>query len=257
MPRRESTAEREALNLVALVSSYKEGPLIHGCLRSALAATDTVLVFEGPAGDPLDGCPDTELSPWQHRVWLKEGAWRTDAEKRTAMVAACRRFDPPVWAVWIDGDEVLCNAEYLRDWLQAIQWDEEASGTDDLLGWPLKLVELDGSVSVCRGKVVRVDRIDSYSVSSSVFKDALGKSQKQGNVPYSVSEHIRPIADWIEETRKTEPLKAAAMEDTLRLLPPLPTEPFLMHRSALRHPARRGLRMHEQEARELERAGLG
>lgn len=245
------------MELVGLVSAYLEGPLVDGAIRSALAACDHVLVFEGPAGEPLDAdVPATDYAKWQPRVWLKEGRWKTDADKRTAMVAACRRFTPPVWACWIDGDEVLINGEYLRDWLQAIQWDEEATGTDELLGWPIKLVELDGSVSVCRGKVVRVDRIDSYSVSSSVFKNALGFTEGQGNFPYLWSEHLRPFEEWFARTRETNPELADQLEDTLRLFPPLPTEPFLIHRSALRHPARRGLRLHVQEAEELEKAGL-
>jgi hypothetical protein len=38
--------------------------------------------------------------------------------------------------------------------------------------------------------------------------------------------------------------------------PPMPGEPFILHRPLLRHPLRRGHRLHEQERVELEKAGL-
>lgn len=231
--------------IVGLVSCYLEGPLVRGAVESALEAADHVLVFEGPAGEPLDDkrIPPSELpyGTWSG-VDVVHGTWRTDAKKRTAMIEACRRFEPPVWGVWVDGDEILVNARYLRDWLRVFDWrDELTPDAPATLGWPLKLVELDGGVVVCRGKCVRVDLIDSYSVSSSVFRTVADVEHGEGNVPFDYPK-------WAQDRA------AGFAEGRLYLRPPLPCEPFLLHRSALRHPLRLGLRLHEQEAVELEKA---
>lgn len=238
--------------LVALISAYLEGALARGAIRSALEATDQVIVFEGPAGEPLEGdLPETDYAEFGDRITLVRGAWKTDAAKRTAMVEHCRRWRnfAPVWGVWVDGDEVLLNGQYLQDELNLLEWEDDPA--EPFMGWPMKLVELDGGVTVCRGKVVRVDLIDSYSVSSSVFKNVMGNLHGEGNLPLRVSEHWAPLNHWIQSLPSAE---REVAQDRLFLPPPLPCEPFLMHRSALRHPARRGLRMHTQEATELAKA---
>jgi hypothetical protein len=238
--------------LVALISAYLEGALARGAIRSALEATDQVIVFEGPAGEPLEGdLPETDYAEFTGRITLVRGAWKTDAAKRTAMVEHCRRWRnfAPVWGVWVDGDEVLLNGQYLQDELNLLEWEDDPA--EPFMGWPMKLVELDGGVTVCRGKVVRVDLIDSYSVSSSVFRNVMGNLHGEGNIPLRASEHWAPLRHWLESLPAAE---RAVAEDRIFLRPPLPCEPFLMHRSALRHPARRGLRMHAQEASELAKA---
>ncbi len=163
------------------------------------------------------------------------------------MVEACRGFEPPVWAIWLDGDELLRNPETLADWVRYWSWlDEHEQRLDPeappRMGWPIRLVELDGSVALCRGKVVRVDLIDSYSVSSSVFVNALGYTHGEGNVPETLSDGFGKHL-----------LQASELD---RMIVPswLVAEPYLVHRSLLRHPARQGLRLHEQEAVEIERA---
>lgn len=233
---------------------------MQGAIRSLLAACDRVVVFEGPAGEPLEAAvPPSDFSPWwdgwapQATIYnpaFTRGKWSTDAKKRTAMIESLRPFTEPTWGVWVDGDEVLCNPEYLRDWLNFADWKEEESGVKNL-GWPLKLVEMDGSIAVCQAKVLRVDRIDGYSVSSSVFRDALGQLHGRGNYRATIDEfgtghHLRQLG---EENG-----------GYLFAWPPLPCESFIMHRSKLRHPKRTGLRMHEQEADEIAKAkaeGLG
>lgn len=240
--------------IVGLLSTYREGPLARQAVASALRACDRVIVFEGPAGPPLPNehdCPPTQVDASaldSHRFTWKDGAWKTDARKRTAMIEATRGLEPPVWGVWIDGDEVLCNGEYLRDWLNLLEWEDAGKvydpadeATFPYMGFPIKLVELDGTVAVCQGKVLRVDLVDGYSVSSSVFRNALGMLEARGNLPLKVPE-------WIERH------KASLDAGHMVMPPPLPCEPFLLHRSFLRHPARRGLRLHEQEAVEIAKA---
>jgi hypothetical protein len=250
--------------IVGLLSTYREGPLARGAVDSALRACDRVFVFEGPAGPRLPNeheCPPTEIADpefgfdlsdellvpeWD--LYFRNGEWKTDAKKRTAMIEATRGLEPPVWGVWIDGDEILMNGEYLRDWTNALEWadqgktfDPDDESTMPYMGFPIKLVELDGSITVCQGKVLRVDLIDQYSVSSSVFRNVLGMLEARGNLPLRVN-------DWVDAHA------AAINSGTMVMPPPLPCEPFLLHRSFLRHPARRGLRLHEQEAVEIAKA---
>jgi len=240
----------DACVIVGLCSAYREGPLVAGAVQSLLRACDRVVVFEGPAGDPLeDEVPASDLStleggPFSHeRLWFDAGRWSTDAKKRTAMIEHLRPFEEPTWGVWVDGDEVLCNAEYLRDWINYWDWREEETGEKNL-GWPIKIVEMDGSVAIVQAKVLRVDRLDSYSVSSSVFRDALGQLHGRGNYALAVGDS--PLASWLRQL--------ADPDARVFAWPPLPCEPFIMHRSKLRHPRRAGLRLHEQEATEIEKA---
>ncbi len=234
------------MKLVGLVSCYKEGRLVQGAIRSALEACDHVAVFEGPAGEHLEDVPESDFGELEG-FHFQTGEWTTDAAKRTAMVKWCRGYGSPTWGVWIDGDEVLVNGWALRDALQAVLWRDEEEGGKPSGGFPLRLVEMDGSLAVCRAKCVRVDLIDRYLVSSSGIRFKSGAvlaDHAEGNLPQKISEW------YISERVK------AIGEDRMMLEPPLPCEPFLVHRSPLRHPLRRKLRMHEQEARELRRLGI-
>lgn len=232
--------------LVGLVSSYKEGRLVQGAIRSALTACEHVFVLEGPAGEPLDAdVPATDLGPFADdpRVTYREGRWRTDGRKRQAMLEWSRRFEPPVWGVIVDADEVLMNGEYLHDWLLRLEYAEQADPANRYLGRPMRIMELDGSLAWVRGRLLRLDRIQKYEVSTSVFVNELGIRHGEGNVIDKFSDWQRPRMKYIED-------------DRMLVMPPLPTEPFLVHRSMLRHPSRSGLRLHEQEKEELIRAGL-
>jgi hypothetical protein len=242
------------VSLVALVSAYKEGPLALGAIRSALEAEpDRCLVYEGPAGDELDDCPDTPYPSRQNRhgFTLEHGTWRADAEKRTAMVEHVRALNlrPPVWGVWVDGDEILCNGQYLRDILQSLQWEDEQNGAtvdnlDNLprMGYPIRIVEPSGLIISCRAKVIRLDLIKRYVVSSSVVESVLGGYMGEGNKPDSLSK-------WFDDRELF-----AAKDYAFYAHPPLPCEPFLYHRSWQRHPNRRPVRMSEQEMVEFKRA---
>jgi len=239
-----------SVTLVACVSAYKEGNLVHGAIASSLEATDRVVVFEGPAGAPIDDVPETDYTRWKDKITLKGGAWRADAEKRTAMVeyVASLALAPPVWGVWVDGDEILENGQYLPDVLQALEWEDEARGatlTDPenlpTMGRPIRIVEPTGLIISCRAKVIRLDLVRRYVVSSSVVESVLGGYMGEGNKPDS-------LAKWFDDRELF-----AAKDYAFYAHPPLPCEPFLVHRSWLRHPARRDTRMSDQEMVEFER----
>jgi hypothetical protein len=237
-----------------MVSAYKEGGLLRGALDSLQAVEcDRIYVYEGPAGDPLEAIvPASELPDWwvadDPRCAFHAGRWRTDARKRNEMLQQAKRDYPGVtWAVIVDGDEVLVNGGYLRDRLQALLWDDEAKGAragdvdnPPWARWPLHLVEHDGSISIITARVVRIDLLRSIDVSSSVVTNEHGVREGWGN-------YEARSAVWIEGWLH------AIDHGKMIAWPPLPCEPHIVHRSNLRHPLRRGLRMSEQEAEEFAR----
>ena len=99
---------------------------------------------------------------------------------------------------------------------------------------------------------LRVDRVDSYSVSSSVFTNAMGQLEGRGNYRAHIDDY--PLGAQMRQL--SEPDGGAMFAwDSWAL-----HEPFIIHRSHLRHPRRSGLRLHEQEAVEIAKAkeaGLG
>ena len=241
----DTMGERRGFTLFGLVSTYLDGNLAYHAVKSALACCDQVLVLEGPCGDPLQAdVPATYLGELADdpRVTVQTGRWRTDAKKRTAMVEwAHRHASGPTWGLWLDADEYLVNGEFLPDWLQYLTWMDERDDTPTMRQ-PLRLVELDGSISMSYVKLVRVDLVREYRVSIANLVNQMGIEEKAGNL----HEHIGP---WMQAHQQ-------AAKGFLYWPPgPGPLDPFIVHRSMLRHPDRAGLRLHEQEAQELRRIG--
>lgn len=233
--------------IIGLLSTYLEGRLAAGAVASLRPAVDHLVIFEGPAGPPLeaaDRIPPSQLGDHRPDMDVKHGAWSTDAQKRTAIVNHVHKHHPTArWAVWLDGDELLVNAGYLPDYLAYFDAVEEQTGRENM-GWPIKLVEMDGTIAIVQAKVLRIDRLRNYSVSSSVFRNSLGNLEARGNYPPKVDDF--PIGAQLRQLGDPNGGKLFAW-------PPVPGEPFIVHRSGLRHPLRSGLRLHEQEAVELDR----
>ena len=238
------------MKIVGLTSSFREGRLIRGAIRSLEAVgLDHLFVYEGSAGKVPEGVeesPESELGDELIRgQTLVRGRWRSDARKRNEMLQAAKEMFPegPVWGVWLDGDEVLANAEYLRDILQSAVWNDELSpGEPPTIRWPLWTVEADGSMAITLGRLVRLDLIRSYDISVSVVTNEQGLEEAQGNL----QEDARLWAEMWERAIRTGRMLA---------WPPYPGLPHIVHRSHLRHPLRKGLRLHEQELEELRKAG--
>lgn len=219
------------IRVVGLVSSFCEGPMLRTAVRS-LAALDHILVFDGPVERNPPSGPRSETGGLGKGAVVVEGEWATDAAKRTAMVEwAKARLNPtggPLWGLWLDGDEILLWGEYLHDWL----WRVSQQGDDDnpVAGWPLPLVELDGAVSMCMGKLLRIDLVERYLVSSSYIELVGGTRRTVGNVFYWTPKDGPLVENW-------------------RARPPLQGEPHLQHRPILRSKLRDVERQNEAEAR--------
>lgn len=240
--------------VVGMVSAYKEGRLVRGAVLSLLeVGLDALYVYEGPAGAPLgEDVPDSDYEGLEQQsdglLRLRRGRWRTDARKRNEMLQQAKRDFPgqKLWGVVVDGDEVLCNGAFLRDQLQAVVWNDEWQGAspDDrarppVARCPLRLVERDGTVSTVTARLIRLDLLRSIDISSSVVTNLHGVQEGWGNFP-------ERSAIWLEGWLH------AIDAGNLICFPPFPGEPCLVHRSHLRHPARRRLRMSDQEASSFE-----
>lgn len=234
------------MRVVGLVSSYREGRLTLGAISSlARVGLDDLLVSEGPAGKIPEGIEAAPASEFPEELQVNHGRWRTDARKRDAMLQEAKRRHAlrpgePLWGIWLDGDEILVYPELLRDRLQAVLWEDEAREGPPRLNVPLWVREPDNSMAITSGRLVRLDLLRSYDVSVSVVTDFSGQRQGVGN---ETTDARLWLEAWMQAT------------ETGRMLawPPGPGEPCIVHRSHLRHPARRGLRMHHQEAEELAR----
>jgi hypothetical protein len=250
--------------VVGFVSSYCEGGLVRGAVDSLLEVEpERLYIFEGPAGPPLE--PDVELEHASQlppdrlavcglhtdtEVTVHRGRWRTDGRKRNEALQRIKSDYPdgPVWVVVVDADEVLMNGRYLRDrleWLVATDREKGATIADPdnppMARWPLHLVEHEGSMSLITARVFRADLLRSIDHSSSVVTNVAGVRDGWGN-------YAAVSAAWVE--RWLQAIDRGAMI----AWPPLPCEPYLVHRSNLRLPGRATLRMSEQEAAEFARA---
>lgn len=220
------------MRLIGLVSSYREGALVQGAIRTGLAACDQVVCFDGPAGAPSDRGEESDFSPWlsrkgqpkEPRLIIRTGAWESDAAKRTAMVEWVRgRYNAPVWGLWIDGDEVLLWGEYLRDYIVRVQQGDDVKGGQPTGSFVLKLADMDGQVWNCYAKVIRLDLVEAIVESSYQVKF------------FGVD-------------------TVMVLPNEIGSLAPLQGEPHLLHRSMLRPPGRDKDRLHKREPAFYERA---
>jgi hypothetical protein len=212
-----------------------------------------VAVFEGPIGDTAAESSATDIPlGTRANLWTKFGRWESDAAKRDDMLrwskehrrrrvrGAADDDNDPLWILWLDGDEVLLYGEYLRDWC------ERAAKTTGAGGFPLRLVEMDGSVAKCYGKIVRAGVISRYLQSSYQIELHNGMVVALPNVPICSAGGIPIRPNDLIGQLDPESLSVKLWLSENR--PPLMGEPHLLHRSMLRDPNRVARRQHEAEA---------
>lgn len=110
------------MNIVTLISSYKEGSLIQGAIRSASVLGGTIIVREGCTEKLGVRGDKTELGSWEVLVDFNTGRWNSEAVKRTEMIDYARTLiEGEFWILTLDADEILIWGEYLIDWLNVLQ----------------------------------------------------------------------------------------------------------------------------------------
>lgn len=230
------------MKIVGLVSSYREGELVRGAVNSLeRSRLDDLIIYEGPAGEPIEGAPPSVFFLGDQ---VKEGRWRSDGRKRDAMLQEAKRRhpEPETWGLWLDGDEILVNGEYLRDILQSRLWNDEADGGEPTIHCPLWIIEADGAMAITTSRIFRLDLVRSIDISSATITNVYGIEEGWGNT-------TTDARVWIEMW------ELAVSSGRMMAWPPRPCEPHIYHRSHLRHPARRKHRLHEQETEILKETG--
>lgn len=228
--------------IVALMSTYREGQLALSAARSALPGCDALVLYEGPVGTPAAGGDPTPVAEIEHAAgraavsfWHDQGAWETDAAKRTALLEFAQDTweSEPLWCFWIDGDEILLWGEYLPDYCGRAEQQGGAGG------FPLRIVEMDGSVALAHGRVFRGDLVRCFVEGSYQLQlENGGMVIALPNEPICVAGGV-PVgkADGTPVT----------LEDLAELRPPLAGEPHILHRTQLRSPLREAARLHLTE----------
>jgi hypothetical protein len=212
------------MRICGLVSAYREGTLLRECQRSLKECCAEVRVLDGPIG------PD---------------GYASDAAKRTELLhwAQGKGFE---WAVILDGDEVLLWPRMLPAVIERMI-EESDEPNAPVAGVPLRLVELDGSVSFVYTRVLRVDLFSRYELSSSMLVtkagDVVGHGNEQltlaGGVPMPLAPIEVPQSEAMERWQR----------HLARFRPPLQGEPHILHRAAYRSKSRDVERQHLAEAR--------
>lgn len=223
-----------APKIVALVSTYKEEDILASCVRSAKHC-DSVVIFDGPTNAEERVNWRTVPPPFPlfgNSVYI-QGGWTSDADKRTTMLGFAKSFGDKQhdWALWLDGDEVLIWGKYLHDHCKRADQETATGGTT------LRIVEYDGSVAECYGKLIKLDSIKRYVMSSYEVELTNGMTVALPNVPICYAGGL----PYGKITGINDPLLG-------RNRPPLAGEPHLLHRHGLRDPNRGVERLHEAEA---------
>jgi len=226
------------LKIIALISSFEEHPdMLDSCIESA-RDLDEIFVMDGPTTFPLNKF-DYTWTPYStpNHVQYKKGTgvWKSDADKRSEMLWQAQAWDHDAWGLWIDADEILLYGQYLRDHINRATEESAA-------GYTIRIVEYDGSVASCYGKLIRLGSIRSYTMSSYEVILENGITVALPNVPICSAGGI-PIG---EIEGRDDPQLALKR-------PPVIGEPHLLHRHGLRSPKREAPRLHDKEAESFDK----
>lgn len=227
------------LPVVGLMPTFQEGELGIQAARSLAPACEVIFIAEGP----INYAPG-EPGKWPSlkKTHVEYGAWGTDATKRTALVDRAKAWASgrPFWILWLDGDEILLWGEHLRLWIARAEAEPWEGGDLKVTGgFPLRLVELDGTTVQSMGRILRGDLVDHY-LHSAVEVKLIGRESSMAlpNVP-----NWSP--GYTDETGRAFP----AEDETAYCRRPLQGEPHILHLSALRDPARQAERQSAAEVR--------
>lgn len=219
--------------VVCLISSFREGELIQGAIRSASQCSDRIMVWEGATNakaSPTAG-EKTRLGPMGvHVNDLHYGTWGDEAQKRNAMVQSAREhMRKPFWMLTLDADEILVWSEYLGDWLNALR-----------PGYPRS----DQNVVPIKITVPGYDDETKHGPATYIQPSRLVHSSLVGQYTNGLVLAVTPDGAKLD-------FSAYRSE-----IPPIVGEPHIHHRYYLRRPDRAAIRGYQLEKDELERSGI-
>lgn len=218
--------------IATLISSYKEGTLIQGAIRSTINLYGIVIVWDGLHREGEVPGEDSEVTPFLHErgFYLQRGNWSEvgEAGKRTLQFQFAKQHYEKLginsfWVLILDADEILVWPEYLHDWLNVLQPEYPSENLECIV--PLKRTEAEWSKK--RGYFV-TDIAPSRLFHSSIFER------------FTVSCLRIQTPDQKEVSLHHYPSKT----------PPSYGEPHIHHRHYLRRYGRAQVRASQQEERD-------
>lgn len=218
--------------IVCLVSTYREGNLARGAIRSALKATQNIIVFEGlTETEHINGDPTIFGN---YKKYLKSTAnWKSESDKRTAMLKyAKRHYGSNFWCLLVDADEILVWGEYLQDWLHVLS---PGPGSDENIV-PIKVTE--GTI---RTTEIELEGEQKVEIPMGVWTD-IGPSHLYHA---SIIDHY-VVGAWQFATPDG---RVGVLDRKPAMRPPMMGEPHIHHRSYLRRGDRKEFRAsgHEEQ----------
>lgn len=226
------------MKIITAISTYEDEDLLYSAIDSAVNL-DFTIVFDGPTTSTRNHVSlksyTKYLTPNHSSYQRIQGEWKSDADKRTEMLKHIQAIDEDAWILWLDSDEVLLYGNYLKDHCRRADYETATGGTT------IRIVEYDGSVAQCYGKIIRAKSVRNYIMSSYEIELNNGMTVALPNVPICTAGGI-PIGEIKE---RDDPLLALNR-------PPLIGEPHLLHRHGLRNPNREAPRLHDEEAKDFD-----
>jgi len=219
------------MKVIGMISSGFDSGLTEAAANSLRKACDKVYILDGGIAnaDNLEDEPtNLAFAVRSDGYHVRHGSIFTDdAAKRTALLKWVQHEnDDDCFGIVLDSDEVLLWGEYMRDFL-ALAEKRPATAAG---GFPLRLVEFDGSVALAASRVYKLGAIDHYDLSS--YTVTLAGSSAPITLPNTRVCYMHGM-----------PLRS----DDPRCRPPVQGEPHILHRTMLRSPGRTTQRQHEAE----------
>lgn len=232
---------RKEIPIVCFLSTYREGKLPQGTIRSVLKVTQDIICFEGLTEANHVPGPETDLGAYK-RFMVRKANWESESAKRTDMLMYARRKfrDEEFWMLLLDGDEILVWGEYLRDWLNVLEPGFESQ--ENFV--PIKVTEA----------ATRLIKLDVNGTEIEVPNGALTFVTSSHLYHSSVIDHYH-VGAWQIVTPFEGRIAALDNRDSER--PPSYGEPHIHHRPYLRRYERKEFRAHDhEESRWLDSQGL-
>jgi len=202
-----------------------------------------VIVADGPIGDNESDGLATDWSVFRkdQRVVVHHDHWKgTDADKRTWLLTKTRRYPTPTWGVILDGDELLLYGEQIPALIEHHEQEAKADGRESF-GATLRLMEGDGTCGLIMARVLRLDLIERWLISSYHLQLRSGLEVSRPNA--YILEAGQP------DTAQVEPSTG------MQIRRPLQGEPHILHRSWFRSAARTAQRQSAVEGTRVRPAG--
>lgn len=239
--------------ICALISTYKDGTMVQGTIKSLhRAGIENIIVCEGAWSDKAPDGPITNLGPYRKYQMVSKSKFKNEADKRNHILAAAKtkmrhHLGKEFWILTIDADEILIWGEYLSDWLNVLNPPQEAlvpiKVTVPGAGWEeitqdMRMTEVHSDPDI-EWRNTLYERISAFHSVTYFAPSHLVHSSLIDHYDLGILEVITPEGKMVQLSTIRSPCE------------PFQGEPHLHHRYYLRRGERYYFRGSDTEAEEL------